>query len=390
LGVVDSLDAAVFIFILFGQWQFGRAMWAAVSRRYSARARAGLILAEALLIAGFVLGFSHVRALPPLSRQPLAVFSAFSYIWLFLSSAVYFLWRAYQLIKSTLFPPFDASRRSVMNAAGGAVMASPFIAAGYGAFIQRTDFRVREVDIPIPALPPDLEGLRLAQITDIHLSPFLSERELARAIDAANETRAHIALVTGDLISSHGDPLDACLRQVARLRPAGAIVGCMGNHERYAEAESYACEQGSRLGIRFLRQQALPLRFGSATLNIAGVDYQRIGDREHYLEGAERLALPGSVNILLSHNPDVIPTAARKGYDLTVAGHTHGGQVTIEILDQTLNPARFFTRFVYGLYPVEGAQKRAWGYVSRGIGTIGVPVRLGAPPEIAVLRLQKG
>jgi predicted MPP superfamily phosphohydrolase len=88
---------------------------------------------------------------------------------------------------------------------------------------------------------------------------------------------------------------------------------------------------------------------------------------------------------LLSHNPDVFPVAAAQGYHLMLAGHTHGGQVTIEILDQGINPARFFTPYVKGLYRLEPAV----GYVTRGIGTIGIPARIGAPPEITLLRLRK-
>ena len=89
------------------------------------------------------------------------------------------------------------------------------------------------------------------------------------------------------------------------------------------------------------------------------------------------------VNILLSHNPDVFPVAARQGYQLTIAGHTHGGQITVEILHQNLSIARFYTPYVYGLY----REGDAAVYVTRGIGTVGVPARLGAPPEIALIRL---
>jgi predicted MPP superfamily phosphohydrolase len=89
--------------------------------------------------------------------------------------------------------------------------------------------------------------------------------------------------------------------------------------------------------------------------------------------------------LLLQHNPDVFPVAARQGYNLLLAGHTHGGQVRVEILDQSINPARFFTPYVYGLY----RQGNAASYVTRGIGTIGIPARIGAPPEISLLRLRK-
>ena len=95
--------------------------------------------------------------------------------------------------------------------------------------------------------------------------------------------------------------------------------------------------------------------------------------------------MPGATNVLLQHNPDVFPEAARQGYNLLLAGHTHGGQVTVEILDQSINPARFFTPYVYGLYRAGNSA----AYVTRGIGTIGIPARIGAPPEISLLRLRK-
>jgi hypothetical protein len=126
------------------------------------------------------------------------------------------------------------------------------------------------------------------------------------------------------------------------------------------------------------------LRFGNASLNVAGVDYQSIRDRG-YLVGTGKLVVPGTTNLLLSHNPDVFPVAVEQGYDAMLSGHTHGGQVTIEILNQTLNFARFATPYVAGLYRLEGKSC----YVTAGLGTIALPVRIGAPPEISVLRLTR-
>jgi predicted MPP superfamily phosphohydrolase len=260
-------------------------------------------------------------------------------------------------------------------------LAAPVAFTGYGVFVERLRIRLREQKIVIPALPGDLDGLRIVQLTDIHLSPFLSEPELARAVAMANETNAHLALVTGDMISFDRDPLDACLRHLARLRAEAGIYGCLGNHEIYANAEDYATEQGARLGIRYLRSEAVRLKFGGATMNLAGVDYQLF--RRPYLVGTEKLIEPGGFNVLLSHNPDVFPVAARQGFDLTIGGHTHGGQVRMEILRADLNIARFFTPYVDGLYQEAGNSI----FVSRGIGTIALPVRLGAPPEVALLRL---
>jgi predicted MPP superfamily phosphohydrolase len=177
--------------------------------------------------------------------------------------------------------------------------------------------------------------------------------------------------------------MDDCLRALAALRAGAGVYGCLGNHEVFAGGEEHAERVGASFGLRFLRHAAAPLRFGNATLNLAGVDYQRTG--RPYLRGAEELIVPGAVNLLLSHNPDVFPVAAGQGYALTVSGHTHGGQVRVEILGGDLNVARFYTPFVDGVY----RQGAASLFVSRGLGTIGVPTRLGAPPEVALLRLSR-
>jgi hypothetical protein len=165
------------------------------------------------------------------------------------------------------------------------------------------------------------------------------------------------------------------------LRAEAGVLGCLGNHEVYARCEKYVAAQGRHIGIEFLRQQAKVLQFGGARINFAGVDYQKMHSK--YLVGGERMIVPGVLNVLLSHNPDVFPVAAAQGYDLTIAGHTHGGQVDVEILHQHLNVARYYTDYVQGLYQVGNSSV----YVSNGIGTIGVPVRLGAPPEVSLLRL---
>ena len=277
-------------------------------------------------------------------------------------------------------PAFHPSRRAFLRAAGAGMCLTPVAGTVFG-IVKRNQFQLNEVKVVIPNLAKDLEGLRIVQVTDIHLSPFLSEAEFARVVDMANETRAHLALVTGDLITRRGDPLDACLRQLARLRADAGVLGCLGNHEVYARAENYVTAQAQRLGIAFLRGQSKLLRFGGSEINFAGVDYQKM--HSEYLAGAERFVVPGLLNVMLSHNPDVFPVAAAKGYDLTIAGHTHGGQVDVEILHQHFNVARYYTNYVRGLY----REGNSSVYVSSGIGTIGVPVRLGAPPELSLLRL---
>lgn len=338
---------------------------------------AGTLVSYAVLVFGFLLAFSRVRQhfpqwWPSWGRGLVMAWGFFSVLMI----GALFVSRWLQVRAN-----HSSGRRAFLRTAQAALFCGPAAVVGYGVFIQRFDLRMREQKLVFPDLPKDLDGLRLVQLTDIHLSPFLSERELARAVDMANETRAHIALVTGDLITYANDPLDTCMGQLARLKADAGIFGCMGNHEQYAHVQEYVEREGARLGMQFLRDRAVRLPFGGTDLNLAGVDYQP--KSLPYLAGSERLVKPGAFNVLLSHNPDVFPVAAKQGYQMTLAGHTHGGQVRVEILREDLNIARFFTPYVDGLY----RQENSAIFVSRGIGTIGLPARLGAPPEVALLQL---
>jgi len=333
----------------------------------------GILGAAGLLGAGYLLEFQRVLRYFPASWATWLECGAL--IEIVCLTGIFFgllVWRR--------VPDFQAPRRRFLQAVGAGLCAAPLGAAGFG-IVSRNRFELSEVAVPIPNLPEDLDGLRIVQITDIHLSPFLSETEFSRAVDMANETRANLALVTGDLISRRGDPLDACLRQLARLRAEAGVLGCLGNHEVYTGTERYVTEHGRKIGIDFLRQESKVLRFGHANINFVGVDYQQF--QKPYLEDAERMIVPGAFNVLLSHNPDVFPVAAGQGYALTIAGHTHGGQVNFELLHQNVNIARYFTPYTRGLY----REGNASVYVSSGLGTIGVPIRIGARPEVSLLRL---
>lgn len=385
-GLLDWVTVTV-VFIV--QWRVTVALLRAAGRRFSGQrrtaVRAGIWVFTALVAVGYGCSSSELVTFLGLPARIATLAGAVALGYLMTATAVCVLYLVLHPIRRHLGPEFSPARRRALDTTANLVMAAPFAVMGYGALVGRSNFGVRELDVPIAGLPKDLDGIRILQLSDIHLSAFLSEAELAGVIDTAIELRPHLAVVTGDLITSQADPVDACIRQLARLKTDAGVFGCMGNHERYAGVESHATEAGARAGILFLRKQRHALRFGNAVLNLAGVDYQPLSNKGAYLRGAERLVEPGAVNILLSHNPDVLPVAAQQGYNLVLAGHTHGGQVTVEILDQSINPARFFTPYVYGLY----RSGTAAAYVTRGIGTIGIPARIGAPPEISVLRLRK-
>lgn len=364
--------------------QAGGTLW--ILRRFAAgasrRARLVIQIAAALSLVSLVLGFllRYARFAKLLPGEWLTWGQALVITWALLSM-LWLIALAVLPLLPRLRPGHSAARRNFLRAAQAVLFGAPATVIGYGVFIGRFRFQLREQKIEVPGLAHDLEGLRLIQLTDIHLSPFLSRSQLDRAVAMANETRAHIAVVTGDLITARFDPLDDCLQSLAGLRAEAGVFGCMGNHEVYAGSQRYTEIEGGRKGIRFLRHAHAQLRFGEATLNLAGVDYQRY--KRPYLQGAESMVAPGAFNVLLSHNPDVFPVAARQGYQLTIGGHTHGGQVRLEILHADLNIARFFTPYVDGLY----RQGSSSIFVSRGIGTIAVPARFGAPPEVALLQL---
>lgn len=270
---------------------------------------------------------------------------------------------------------FDPKRRRFLAAA------VPAAACGYGVFIERSRIRLVEHDIAIAGLEADLNGLRIVQLTDIHYGPFLGRKALERAVGLANDTRAHLALLTGDFITSPEDDLDTCLRLLGTVRTDAGSFGCHGNHEFYCKCEAHAASVALRHGIRILRSDSQMLSFGSARLNLAGVDYQSAP--LHYLEGAEVMQRQDALNVLVSHTPRVFPVAAQQAWDLTIAGHTHGGQIALEMFGVHVTPLRLLTPFIHGLY----RRERSAMFISRGIGTIGAPIRAGAPPEVNLLRL---
>ena len=308
----------------------------------------------------------------------------------------------------------DHSRRYFFQAAGVIAGAIPFASAAYGFAEERFRFYVREVQIPIANLPPALDGLRITQLSDIHIGSYMPIAQLRRAVGMANELKGDLTVVTGDFLTRRGDPLEDCIVELSRLRAPLGVWGCNGNHEVYAKAEAESAELFQKFGMKLLRQENAELRWHGSAFNLLGVDYQRqrdaAGNRAAMLAGMQPLVRRDVPNILLSHNPNSFPRAAELGIELSLAGHTHGGQVRVEILDHRWSPAQFLTPYVGGLYrrplfapsdlndakisnlpQVSPSPSQTTGaiYVNRGLGTIGAPVRLGVPPEITLITLRR-
>lgn len=297
--------------------------------------------------------------------------------------------------------PRDPQRRYFLRIATVAAGALPLAGALYGFVIERFDFKVYRVDVPIPRLPSALDGLRILQLSDIHASNYMPIGQVRRIVDKAAKLQFDIIMITGDLLTGHGDPLAACVAELGRLRAPLGTWGCNGNHEIYTHTEEEAAQLFRQHGMTMLRQQSAQIDWRGAKFNLIGVDYQRqhwvSEENNPMLEGVERLVRPDMPNILLSHNPNSFIRSSQLGIDLMLAGHTHGGQVEVEILDHRISPARFITKYIAGLYrrPMGGGaaplfgERYASAYVSRGLGTIGTPLRLGVPPEIALLTLRR-
>jgi len=306
----------------------------------------------------------------------------------------------------------NPSRRYFFRTVTMAAGAAPFLGVMYGYAAERLNYQVRRVEIPIAKLPPALDGMKIVQLSDIHLSGYMPRSQVRRAVDMANELGADLAVVTGDFITAAGDPLADCIDEIRNLHAPLGVWGCNGNHEVYARAEKAAQQLFAQAGMKLLRQENAQLAFQGAAFNLIGVDYQRErtpgGVRQRMLSGAETLVRRDMPNILLSHNPNSFNRAAEMGIELSLAGHTHGGQVQVEILDHRLSPARFITDYGAGLYsrPMFAAAPNARDarhqamaidpraamaqiYVNRGLGTVGAPVRLGVPPEITLIVLRR-
>jgi predicted MPP superfamily phosphohydrolase len=436
LGVI----AGLFLAFLSQRYWFARA-WKFAGRIDRPRWRKGI---RGALIA--LLAFIAVVAVAALTRNMRGVVtrgtrwsaifafwltsSIFSYLFIKFIAAVEWVWKRLLAWRSgqpaTSAEPLalavagspvdhvDHSRRYFFQAAGVIAGAVPFVSASYGFVAERFHFYVNEVEIPMANLPAALDGMRIAQLSDIHIGSYMPVAQVRRAVGMANELKADLTVVTGDFLTSRSDPLEDCIAELSRLRAPLGVWGCNGNHEIYAQAEAKSAELFQKYGMKLLRHENAELRWQGSAFNLIGVDYQRQqrdeqGNRPPMLPGMQPLIRHDIPNILLSHNPNSFPKAAELGIELSLAGHTHGGQVRVEILDHWWSPAEFLTHYVAGLYrrpllapagmdddedkplaqrPAPQPKNSSAIYVNRGLGTIGAPIRLGVPPEITLIKLR--
>lgn len=261
-----------------------------------------------------------------------------------------------------------------------ALTAALVTSAAGGVWSLRRTPRITRRQVSVVGLPAEFDRFRIVQLTDVHCGPFTPAARVRWWVRRANRLGADAFAVTGDLITSGAHHVAAVASALGELRAPEGRYACMGNHDYFTDGDELV-RALERQGIDVLRNRGVTLRRGEAQLHIAGVD--DTWTRRHDLNLALEQRPHGVPVVLLAHDPDVFPAAAAAGVALTIAGHTHGGQFALPGMARRANLARFMTRFTSGLY----RQGPATLFVGLGLGTSGPPIRLGAPPELAVLTL---
>jgi hypothetical protein len=291
------------------------------------------------------------------------------------------------LVGAVLGAPFGRAlaggRAAALAAAGAGAL---FFVLGWAGSRR---LRVREVEARVPGLPPEFDGVRVAQLSDLHVGPQTSRRFLARVARAAAGARPDLLVLTGDLVDDRAEDAPAFAAWLAALeaeaRPAFGTALVPGNHDVYAGWPAVAAALRTGTGARVLVNEAVVLRRGGAALALAGTGDPAGGGTAAGPDAGRTLAgVPAGVPALvLAHNPALWPALARGGAALTLSGHTHWGQLALPARGWSL--ASPFNRHAMAGYQ-EGD---ALLYVHPGTGFWGLPFRLGAYPEVAVVTLRR-
>lgn len=240
-----------------------------------------------------------------------------------------------------------------------------------------------EIEIQIHGLPERFEGLRIAQLSDIHFGSFLDEEGVERFVDLAQSLNTDLILLTGDYVNRWRSETRRVIRLLAKLDAPLGVFGVLGNHDHYADADE-THKLMTRYGIKPLDHDAEPIGPAGERLWLLGSgDYIR--DRQYDLNDRLERLPDEEPRIVLAHNPDSADLPRTRNVDLMVSGHTHGGQVRFPHIGAPILPV-YNRRYDQGLFPVGKMQL----FVSRGLGMVGLPLRLNCPAQLPVLRLYRG
>lgn len=252
-------------------------------------------------------------------------------------------------------------------------------AAARSALTEPYRLTIEHQQIHLRRLPKALDGFRIVQLSDIHHSRFTSRQIIERAVQTATSLQPDIIALTGDYISKERAYAAPCAEILGKLRARHGVYAVLGNHDHWTDA-ALITDLFRAEGITVLINQGMRFEKNGAAFWLAGVDDTMVG-----LEDLP-LAMAGSsedeMKLLLAHNPIILRRAARAGVDLVLSGHTHGGQVSL--MSDRNAAGRPRRRVLKGL----ASEGETQIYVTRGLGTVVLPVRFGCPPEVSLLELR--
>jgi predicted MPP superfamily phosphohydrolase len=277
---------------------------------------------------------------------------------------------------------FHITRRQFLSGVAAAPLVAVSATAAYSTLIAPRNYEVTQTDIFIHDLPERFEGFRITQLTDIHHSRIVGLGDVQHVVDLANATKPDLIVLTGDYTTSYRRYIEPCADALARLNAPEGVWAVLGNHDHYTDPE-LTTRALERKRIVIMNNLNTALRRGPDALQLAGIDdWSWNGtDWKRAFYGLQR----GLPLILLSHQPNVLDLEESQAASLILSGHTHGGQVKLPYIGAPVKYATFDLKYANGLFRRAETQL----YVSRGTGVIGLPVRLGVRPEIAVLRLRR-
>ena len=283
-----------------------------------------------------------------------------------------------------LEPLLDSGRRKFLRL-GGLSAASvigtlPIVASTATA----RDYQIKKIPLSFENLPAALEGFTVAQVSDIHSGIYMTESNMREIFEIVNPLNAQAIMVTGDFVDSSDSQIEPLYKAIEMLKAEYGIFGCLGNHDHFANAQKVSAAVEQR-GITMLNNSHVSIDIDGEKLGVIGIDDAGRGqsdfsDWSKALEGMN----PDSFKIALTHRPDEWDRTRLHAIDLTLAGHTHGGQVGFRIGPLNLNPVYLVHKYPMGLF----SQDNSHLYVNVGVGMVGVPIRL-VKPEITLFTLSK-
>ena len=283
---------------------------------------------------------------------------------------------------------FDASRRAFLVRGMEGLTAVSFGAATYGVFQGRSGYEFTEAAIPVRDLPPALDGFTIGLVSDIHSSSFMTKEQMDGYCAALMSLGTDLIVVPGDFVNSQTEEVYPFAESFSALSAPCGVYGVLGNHDFYAPDPERVAREVDACGVRLLRNDSVIIRKNGARLALMGIDDVGRSDRAtSHMQSAARGVPDALPRVLLCHRPYFLEEAAAAGMDLVLSGHTHGGQIVFgHIGPLALTPAAIASPYVWGKY----SRGRTQMYVSRGIGTVGLPMRVNCPPEVTRITLRRG